>query len=152
MFYTSLKGGYIMSPRGVYSSLQRGILEVPKGYFRVPRSVYFCFRRVRLGNTSIHVVYNILFVDRKLYKLYQMGLRDCLFFCQNGNLSMWCLVQRPSKVWQCQKHVRCLLPLENGVFCWHLKGIEGNITPPMRGVYYTFWKGYITTLRRVYYR
>ena len=40
--YTSLKG-YIMSPRGVYSSLQRGILEVPKGYFRGSKKCIFLF-------------------------------------------------------------------------------------------------------------
>ena len=131
-----------MSPRGVYSSLQRGILEVPKGYFRVPRSVYFCFRRVRLGNTSIHVVYNILFVDRKLYKLYQMGLRDCLFFKMGiHQCGVW--FKDLPRFDNCQKHVRCILPLENCI----LLTFERDT-----GEYYTFYeRGILYLLKGVYY-
>ena len=132
-----------MSPRGVYSSLQRGILEVPKGYFRVPRSVYFCFRRVRLGNTSIHVVYNILFVDRKLYKLYQMGLRDCLFFFKMGIHQCGVWFKDLPRFDNCQKHVRCILPLENCI----LLTFERDT-----GEYYTFYeRGILYLFKGVYY-
>ena len=74
--------GILWSPRGVYLECQIG-LWVPKRVYLGFQEVYiFCLRRVRLENTSIHLVYNIFCLSK--VKFYQMGLPDYLVLSKAG--------------------------------------------------------------------
>ena len=132
-----------MSPRGVYSS-------PPERYFGSAKRVFSGFQEVYIfvldgyvWETHPYMWCTTSFVDRKLYKLYQMGLRDCLFFFKMGIHQCGVWFKDLPRFDNCQKHVRCILPLENCI----LLTFERDT-----GEYYTFYeRGILYLLKGVYY-